>query len=58
MKHMKRLIVTAAAMLLSLLVVHAAEGVPVTNVIEAVPGLRVVTAEVSTDFAGRCHPSR
>ena len=50
MKHLKRLIVTAVAMLLSLLVVQAAESVPVTNVNEAVPGLGASAVEADTDL--------
>lgn len=50
MKHWKRLIVTAAAMLLSLLVVHAAESAPVTNVNEAVPGQSVPATEARADL--------
>ncbi len=48
MKHVKKLI--AAAALLSLFVVCAV-GATITNVNVAVPGRRVITAEVNEDFA-------
>lgn len=47
---MKRLITMALALALSLLVAHAAEGVPVTNVNEAVPGLGASAVEAETDL--------
>ncbi len=49
MKQMKK-VIAVAALMLSLLVVCAA-GALVTDVNVAVPGQRVITAEVSGDFA-------